>query len=218
MKFKKYLTEDESSDIEELNNAIQNDCKPYLKLIKGKDPLYRGMVLGDSHFMGKKRTRPNRQPLGSPQIEFDYINLWLPLNGHNSRNKNVVMCSSHKDNIETFGDPYMIFPMGNISYTWMDSKDFNYSDSKTGWDFKYIGNFLKRTDFEFKTFEDNVPIEEYDKTHRMKKPFHKYFHTNKGFDIAYKNSYEIWFKCKSYYYININTTNCVWDSKYGVLL
>ena len=38
----------------------------------------------------------------------------------------------------------------------------------------------------------------------MNKPFADYFHTNKGFDTAYRKGYEIWFKCKSYYYVNYN--------------
>ena len=35
--------------------------------------------------------------------------------------------------------------------------------------------------------------------------FHEYFHTDEGFDKAYKNGYEMWINCKEYYYINIGS-------------
>ncbi len=216
MKFKQYLNENKLYDIKELSHLIKTQCKPYLKLIKGKTPLYRGIsdLIGDDYFYGNKKTRSDRRPLGTPQKEFDYINLWLQINNHNTRNKSVVICTSNKKNTETFGNAYMIFPTGNISYTWIDSKDFNFSDSKTGWNFQFIYNFLSTTNFQFTTFEDNISIEEYNKSVNMKKPFGEYFHTDKGFNIAYKNGYEFWIKCKSYYYINSDVYK--WDSKQGI--
>ena len=44
MRFNQYLTEMlELSQIEDINQLIHENCKPYLKLIKGKVPLYRGL-------------------------------------------------------------------------------------------------------------------------------------------------------------------------------
>jgi hypothetical protein len=198
MRFKQYLTEQNVPTLDEINELITSNCKPYLKLIKNKEPLYRGIDSPD--IMGSKIVRQNRRPRGSMDNEFAFINQWLGDHGHNRRD-NTMICISSKGKSSAFGIPCYVFPIGKLSYTWMDSKDFNYNDRKTGWYNLFVQHYL-----ESKYYYDGKPIEEYEKDYstRMNKPFADYFHTDKGFNIAYKNEYEIWIKCKEYYYIMAN--------------
>ncbi len=220
MRFKQYLTEifrdGEIQTIDDLNNLIKKDCKPYLNLIKGKDPLYRGMNRSNGLF-GEKKTKNKRIPSGSDLVEFKFINNWLKDNNHNDRKTNICICTSNLNSTSLFGDSYYVFPIGKISYTWMDAIDFNITDRKTGWLNFFIKDYINEVDYDTSSYKNNPSISKWENGYRnrMKKSFSDYFHTNTGFDNAYNNQYEFWFNCKSYYYISVNNIkkqiNAEWD-------
>jgi len=208
MRFKQYLQErlkpKEVPTLDEINSIIQKDCKPYLKLLKGKEPLYRGVNSPD--VFGKKNTKKDRIPRGSSNYEFGFINQWLIKNGHNNRKDNIMICTSDYKRAQRFGIVCYVFPIGKISYTWIDAKDFNENNWSTGWYSTFIIDYLENVDFNLNNFEDNPSMKEYEKNYnyKMSKPFADYFHTDENFNTAYEKGYEIWFKCKSYYYIMLD--------------
>ncbi len=196
MRLQQYINESyeyRSDDIDIINNYISKNCKPYLNLIKGKNPLYRGM---DSQTFGVKKVRQDRKNKGYLEKElFVKFNDLLQLNGHNRRD-NVVICTSNMNWASSFGmDVYMIFPIGNISYSWVESKDFNKNDTSTSWDYRYPRLLVKDQQFNSK-----VPVMDF-------------FHTDTGFNTAYDKGYEFWIKCKEYFYV-MDDDSIVWDEKY----
>lgn len=171
---------------EDINEAIHKNCKPYLKLIKGKNTLWRG--LDTDLNMGEKQVRKDRYPYGMTRKEADHINNWLGKNGHNRRDQSVL-CTSDRGWAETFGQEYMIFPVGKFSYTWLKAQDANMDDMYTGWSTDHLW----------------APPE----------ILEKYFTTDKGFDTAYTKMYELWINCKSYYYAWWQVG--VWDKRAQII-
>ena len=204
MKFSQYITEKQEvtqSQLDYYNELIKVDCKPYLNLIKGKDPLYRGMYVG-GEAAGTKKVRTDRIPKGMDKITFEKFNKWLQKNKHNRRDQSVI-CTSNLKWAKSFSSKlYVIFPIGKFSYTWIASKDVNVTDNSTGWDNMSVESYF-------------VDIEPQDDS-TTSSPFEFYFHTDKGFNIAYGKGYELWVKCDSYHYIQVGSS-WVWDSKYQVL-
>jgi hypothetical protein len=197
MRFINYLNEGVRED--EINDLIQKDCKYYLNLTKG-NIFTRGMTIGPRQF-GKKEVRQDRIPKGMNQDTADNFNKWLKENGHLTRH-NAVIAISPKDPSSIsmyteFGKNHWIFPIGKFSYTWIESKDVNISDKRTGWDDMVIDQLFNPR----MTVTDDL----------LPKPFEQYFHTNKGIKVAYRNQYEIWFNCKEYYYVKID--KFWWDGK-----
>lgn len=188
MRLRQYLLQerdvlDLSNEISDFNDQIQQDCKEYLQLIKGKDPLFRGMKTEDEY--GKKKIRKNRKSRIMPSDLFEKFNKWLEENGHNRRDRSIPVISD-PSNAEIFGLAYYIFPIGKMSYSWIRANDINIDYSRTGW-----GGFGAIRLY----FEDNKDTTE---------GFKSYFFTDRGFDEAYKNNYEIWINCKEYYFISAN--------------
>ena len=220
MRLQHYINEGIDTDedmINDLNGILKNDCKPYLKLIKGKDPLYRGMyienTLGNqildttSRDVGIKNVRQDRNPKGTNKTTFKKMNTWLAGNQHNRRD-DTVLCTTDDVWASGFASLYYIFPIGKISYTWIDSKDFNRNSKETGWrggaPDMYMDNDERSNPYN--------PV-----LSKLKKPFPKYFHTDTDFNTPYKKGYEIWIKCDSYYYVYVDL-NIVWDEKYQVFV
>lgn len=205
MKLKQYINEAPPAteiflDIEDISDAISRECKPYLKLIKGKDPLYRGMSKSNRELI-LKHTRKDRMPRGMSQSSADRLNSWLEKNGHCRRDESVL-ATPVKKHTKVFGHSYMIFPIGKFKYTFIKAKDFNMDDKKTGW-YKYADLMFF-----------NNPGEEDD---MLPMPFPKYFVSNKGWDEMYNKGYEVWIECDKYYAV-LDTTQWVWDSKYQVFV
>lgn len=180
---------------DEFNELVHKNCKQYLKLIRGKDhPLYRGMYWINST-LGEKAVRQDRVAKGMGSYQAAVLNKWLQENGHVRRDKAVIATSSSA--VRVHGERYFIFPVGKFEYTYVESKDINVDDKRTGW---YIGAIEDVIEYGFDDMKDYK---------RLPKEFSEYFHTNKGFDKAYKNQFEIWMNSKSYYFANELKTE--WD-------
>ena len=156
--------------------------------------------------------------------EASEFNKWLVKNGHADRSKSV-MCS--KEANELFGDPFYVFIAGNYKYTWLRANDVNEDDSKTGWYFGMVPDFLFGSDSNHTFFgpehlrqkkykrlkevddlgappslKDDIVAEiEQEIEEWLHKEFPTYFTTNKGISTAWVNNYEIWFQCKGYYFV-----------------
>ena len=90
MKFYNWINEDE---IPHINEMIQRDCKPYLKLIDkiNGHVFTRSMDVAtlDEKKFGIKKVRKNRRPRGMGLVTFQDLNDWLEKNGHYIRNISV---------------------------------------------------------------------------------------------------------------------------------
>ena len=203
MSIKDFLNEGISSIDGNVNDFIKQHCKQYLKLIKGKTPLYRGMNRFNMS-IGIKDVRQNRMPRGMSIVSFKEFNKWLKKNKHITRDKSVI-ATSNKGNVKQFGYSYYIFPMGKFNYTWVLSKDINLNDKKTGWHANAVEDYQEKP----KTFDT-------DHETKLSRPFEQYFQTNHGFDIAYKKGYEIWFDCKKYVFVD--NDDYWWDILQGVII
>ena len=218
MKFKEYLTEMlQPEQLININDLIQKNCKPDLKLIKGKYPLYRGMstlskMWGDV-WIGEKKVRTDRRSRGGTKpANFKVINDWLQKHNHNKRD-NTIMCISDITRLAMFGNAYTIFPIGKMSYTWLEGHDFNYGNVDTGWEggmYHYVEHIKAGKEAEERWNKESV--------FKMKKPVLEYFHTDTGFNEGYAKKYEFWIKCKSYYFVSAQTDEIEWDKNKQIFL
>lgn len=196
MKFYNFLNE---SGVGSINKAIQRDCGTYLNFIKRiNDHVFtRSMepsTLKNKKF-GTKDVRKNRIPKGMDPMTFIKLNEWLQANGHNRRDKSVS--AGAKADV-LFGERFYFFPIGKFSYSWLESADMNIEDAKTGWYPDAPRLYFENPEFDT-TYGD-----------ALKKPFADYFHTDEGISTAYKNNFEVWFNCSSYYYVS--TEYYRWDN------
>ena len=216
MKFKQYINEVKIVDI--LNNSIHTNCKQYLSVINGLPPIYRGMVRkrhSDQNW-GIKYTKKYRRALGATKKnDIKKFNAWLEKNNHNRRDQFIVMGTFDIERARLFGATYMIFPIGDISYSWMDAYDFNIDDIETGWRYEAPGKFITYDPTYRKLFYNYVTTDmtfDTDPKLKMDKPIIEYFHTDEGLRTAYKEGYEIWINCGKYYFV-IDNRLFEWDKQ-----
>lgn len=184
--FRDYIiTENKGKEITEdpvtAARLLKRDCKKYFKLLGDDYPLKRYMF-GETLLMGmaKKRVRQDRIAMRSSFWNMRFINEWLAKKGHVSRDKAVIATRSYRSG---FGEPHYIFPIGKFNYTWVKSKDWNFDDV-SGW--KGVILWEKMS---------TEKLEEWIEENGM------YITTNRGFNIAYTQGYEIWLDCKEFYYM-----------------
>lgn len=207
MRFKQHINEGYKrmkDGFEKLNDEIHKNCKPYLKLIKGQDPVYRGVQ--SNYPIGYKNVRKDRQPLGMDKEEADYLNNWLQKNGHTRRDRSMMVTSNY-DNLELFGEPCYVFPMGQIKgYSWIGTYDINISDDEIGWNKMTIPAWYNiHTGNRYRGFENQEIMDE------LKQPFEDLFHTNSRWSYAVKQGYEMWIECDSYIFVQM--CQFEWDAR-----
>lgn len=201
MKLKQYIINEGyktvSKDSEKTLKLLKKDCSPYLSLLRSNNimPFVKGVRINvKKEGLLKKDTRVDRKSQGMSQHFADKFNKWLIDNNHVPRTSSVI-CTSDRQNAQEFGLLCYIFPIGKIEYTWAETKDINRNNAKTGWYSYAVEDYVRYTGS-----EENRVL-------KMDKPFPDYFHTNKDIKTAYKNGYEVWFKCKSYYLMLVNDDN-----------
>jgi len=190
MRLREYLNEITPSVdlyLDEVNDLIYKNCKPYLKLIGNFYPLYRGIYSLTPKYLNsgfdKKKVRKNREPQATDQKVFKMLNIWLQKNGHNRRDQSISV-TSNISTASTFGDAAMVFPIGKFSYSWIKAEDLNILDIVTGWD-------------------------KWKELYKTKLELSKWIFTDKKFKVPYMKRYEIWINCKEYYYVS--TDNYLWN-------
>lgn len=210
MKFKSFLTESIedyfTKESLEILMKVKEECKPFLEISDNR-PLLRGMTLPRSY--GKKSIRFDRKPKGSSQMVFDWLNDILHYKGHVTRD-NALIGTGSFDKAMIFGSlVYGVFPIGNVKYTWIRAGDVNLWDRKTKWpSLNTVKKIFNKLEPKNKIMGVTDQWEGLTKEEMVSK-IDEYFTTNKGFDKAYKNGYEIWFRCREYYYISIGSPDVV---------
>lgn len=236
MRLTKYLNEDYKEEVttnpDDIVHTIRDNCRQYVKALKGNNPFMRYIRRGIPHdILLKNDTKEYRKPRGIWHEDMKYVNVYLRTNGHLGRDRNVLMAGGEgfDSGVGIYSDPFFIFPIGQLRYTWGEFHDFNMLDDDNKWDgnnsnilAKFLNNeihsafislkhtsFTHRNLFTFITSDEKRKLlsfnykwseeEKVDILMRFQKYFISKFHTNEGMLTALKKNYEIWFNCKSYY-------------------
>jgi hypothetical protein len=134
--FRQFLEDERPrGNVQDLEDFIAEHCQPLLTYIDGDveellaTPLYRGITKGDAEriqlkVFGNVRTcliktvRKDRTRLdNNPQFHEVVDNIFQEKFKWKPRSQGMF-CSSDRDEIEGYGSPYMVFPMGRFKYLW----------------------------------------------------------------------------------------------------
>ena len=198
MRLNKFINEISDSDrfiVERFIEDIKKNCKPYLKLLKGRSPLIRGMNHAVPTDIGSKPVRKDRKSkMGHSKETMKDIDDYMDHIHGARRTESVIAISQFSNTMRVmFGDPYWIFPIGGFTYTFVEAQDFNYGDSD--WSARNFMNYIKDRRWEDPDMDDYG----YDGIN------HPGIIVNKDFDRAYNKGWEIWFECDRYYYIQLSS-------------
>lgn len=204
MRLTQYITEDREVKVEnmdELVKLIKKDCKNYLKLLKGRVPLFRGMDVIQDYAVGLKRQRKNRKPRLMPKRSLVFIDEYLDKRLLASRKESMI-ATTDESRMQSFGNKRcFVFPKGIFQFAMVRSSDMNFTSIKTGWTpndiHRYIFEYYKSTD-KYEREELRIKIYEIlDSTIDG--------NSQKAFNEAYRQQYEMWFDCDEYYYVGVGS-------------
>jgi len=183
-----YINES-SYELDNFNDLIHKDCRPYLSLIGNNNPIMRGMRTADR--LGIKDVRKDRRPLGMDKEDANVLNDWLQRKGHCRRDKSVL-CSYDSETADNFGFVHYIFPIGSFRYSWIEARDINGSYNPTGWHGNTVEAWIADQKKE-SNIDDRLILS------RLRMPFEHYFHTDEGYSEMMTKRYECWIECDKYY-------------------
>jgi len=186
MKFKRYLIEEYTiHDVTVIVNHINNDCKRYLGQledynIRKEEMLTSGRVIPVKVF-GEKTIRKDRTPRDMPVNLHKWVDEWFHTKFGIKARSETIFCVSDGVSASNYGEPYLIFPIGEFDIIWSDKVVDLYNRAEVKhWDYDtYINNFL-----EFKAST-------YKKGHLLD---------------ALKTSNEIMLHCEKYYVLQKSNT------------
>jgi len=123
MRYKDYLKESEffsTDNWDQLHTALDKKCKPYIKELKGaKNLLVRGVKPNAvPQFMQIRAVRKNRKPRVIGLELHDRLGDYSKEHfGWNFRTEGLFTSKSKAD-VDRWGHPVIIFPIGNFKYVW----------------------------------------------------------------------------------------------------
>ena len=155
---------------------------------------------------GKKEVRQDREPKGMPIHHAKALNQFLVANKHVDRSK-AMLATSNEAIAAIFGKVYYVFPIGKFNYTWFNSKkesdvNFDYLFKRALEEYEKRGRILSilHNSKSGKNFSKDIKQQE-EWRNKAENELKPYFITNKRINAALREGKEIWFDCKSYYYI-----------------
>lgn len=120
MKFYNYLREQE--DYREYFDEIEKNCQIFLNdLKKIGDPdslLYSGRKSSEPFIY--KKTRKDRKPRDIPREFHNWLNKWFEWKFGVKARSQTVFTTPDKDDADSFGDPFIIFPIGKYKLIWSE--------------------------------------------------------------------------------------------------
>lgn len=105
----------DSDDINQVKEMINRKCKPFLKA-SGGNHIYRGMKDVGNFFIGEYPK--NRQPKDIMPEHSLFFDKLLTQNGFSALRSNSIFVAGDELYAESYGTVYLIFPIGNFSFTW----------------------------------------------------------------------------------------------------
>lgn len=99
-------------------NFIKKNCKPYISENPNwmDNPMYRGIDDYDDVLI--KTIRTDRRPLDTDAFLHTIYNNALQKAGFTAIRTNSMFCTGRKSIANQYGSVYVIFPIGNFTYTW----------------------------------------------------------------------------------------------------
>ena len=115
---KSSLTENLSLNLQNVSQFIKNNCQPYLRENPEfeKFPLYRGINKTDAVIISPVRT--DRRPLDTDVKTHNAIVKELSKRGIKANRNNSIFCTGDSETPYTYGNKYVIFPVGDFDFTW----------------------------------------------------------------------------------------------------
>lgn len=164
--FKQFIVENSNvafaiGQLVELAQLVSSQCKPFIDQAGG--PMYRGIMrknygTGDAHTLAIKSPHPEeRAPKDSPSW-FNYLfNLSFEMNTgvKDVRTKSVFMTSLDRT-AGMYGEPHLVFPIGNVQYAFCPGVPDSYEDSNFFWGYvadelcDEIPNLIAQADYPLK--------------------------------------------------------------------
>lgn len=151
----------EHSEIESFLKKIEEDCQPFLKILKeniniktysgGNPILYRGIKNRDDDFI-KEKVRKDRKSLDSSKhVDIEKLDdMYQDKFGVRPRSQGIF-CSFDASQADRYGDLFMIFPIGDFNYlvseSWEDTMDawlFYLEDAKDNFDDEEMSEFINK--------------------------------------------------------------------------
>jgi len=175
--------------VNDIKKSIQDKCKPYLSLTKDM-MFYRAMNTPNDNrqYAGIKLVRQDRKSRGMDKKGANNVNSWLEEHGHMRRDQSVFAVSD-KTKLGLYGSSkgrYVIYPVGKFDYTYIKVGDMNLAGRSE------YGDAITALIRNIKMDLHETQLKEM-------------FVTNKNIKEAYNKKYEIWFRCKLYYYLREDT-------------
>ncbi|AUZ94875.1 hypothetical protein FDI40_gp063 [Agrobacterium phage Atu_ph07] len=110
----------ETAELNDNNVAefIRKKCQPYLRMNPdfNNNPLYRGISSSEPIIVSAIRT--DRKPLDTDLETHNKIVKELSNRGIKANRDNSIFCSGDSDVPYTYGNTYVIFPIGEFDFTW----------------------------------------------------------------------------------------------------
>ena len=183
-------------NVNELSILIKRNCKPYLKLLKGRTPLFRGMEKM-SNPVGIKKQRKDRTTKLMTKNLLTIVNKYLKEKNLPLRTESMI-CTSDENRARNFfgSNTYFVFPKDNFKFAMVRSSDINFSSSNFKWDVTELSHMA----FKYSVEQDD---EIYNKIISML-DYGLDGNSQKAFDEAYEKKYEMWFDCNEYYYVKVS--------------
>ena len=179
-------------------DGIFKDCKPFLRdwmpvYRRTKDFLYRGMDYYDKAEYGKSKVRTNRRPSSTPLYDHQVFDEAFKKKFGWSVRSNSMFCSFEEMTADSYGDTYVVFPMGKYTSLWSEKVNDLTVDISSTFGYRY------KTDRTYKNNPDKFK-EASERNKKILDDIINSYEVNNLMDAAMTTN-EVMIKCKEYYYI-----------------
>jgi hypothetical protein len=164
--FTKYPPESEMIEL------IKKHCSKWIKESKG-EPAFRGM-LGKPQW-GKFRVRQDRIPKDTPKWAHEMIDADFEKKFKWKPRTQGLFVTGNDDQADVYGDPYLVFPIGNFKILWSPDVEDLYQLTSA------------------------APGADEDKFVNIEWPMYLKSYRTDNLSKALQSGYEVMVKCKSYY-------------------
>lgn len=134
----KTLFESSSPLTKSMVEKIIKDCKPFIDEVIDLDEnrLYRGLQLSSfkrrseeiAEDVYKAKVRIGRVPLNTPTYIHEFMDEWMATELGVRFRSESIFCAGERTTALSFGNPYVILPIGKFSYAWSPSISDVFSD------------------------------------------------------------------------------------------
>jgi hypothetical protein len=116
--------EDDGNDLLKIKAFIEQNCQPYLKEIGGIEELPYTLMHGSNSSALKQNIatiitiNQERKPKDTPLYIHDQLNAGLMKAGFKAHRGNSIFVSGHNGVSGSYGQTYIVIPIGEYHYTW----------------------------------------------------------------------------------------------------